>query len=245
MNNILFTIIIPTLNEENYISGILNSLKDQTKKDFEVIIVDNGSTDKTVKIIEKFKKKSPFLVKIVFCKKRGISYARNFGVKFAKGEYLVFFDADGEIHKSWIVNAIKILKINPDIKVIGGPVIYKAPNLCKYILFNSYVFVIISGIFILNKTFNTGYHFCGNNMLVEKSLFKKLGGFPHIVGEDVAFTKKILHTVKNRNKLLLSLNLKAYYSSRRFEGKGFFKTLFGWAKDFKNKKNSSLYDLYR
>lgn len=240
-----FSIIIPVLNEESCIALILNSLNNQSVKVFEVIIVDNDSKDKTTKIIKEQIPNLGFPLKIVLCKQRGISYARNFGAKFAEGKYLCFFDADGILERNWIKNAQNILRDNNKLLVLSGFIIYKNKNILRYLLYNSYSGIGQPIIFFLQKWFKTAYLFNGNNMLIEKVLFQELGGFPHIVGEDLALTQIILKSIKDKNKFLSSMKLKVFYSSRRFEQKGFFSTLFGWKKDFRSKKDSKHYDWYR
>ncbi len=90
-----FSIIIPTLNEQDYISSLLTDLTKQTFKNFEVILVDARSEDKTVSKSKKLDQK--LLLKIISTKTRNVSYQRNLGAKSAKGEYLIFNDADNRL----------------------------------------------------------------------------------------------------------------------------------------------------
>lgn len=93
MNKLFFSIVIPTLNEEHYLPKLLRCLEKQTFKDFEVIVCDGASGDKTVEVARKFIDKLPKLT--VFDNlKRNVSYQRNFGAKIAQGNYLYFMDAD-------------------------------------------------------------------------------------------------------------------------------------------------------
>jgi glycosyltransferase involved in cell wall biosynthesis len=97
--NYFFSIIIPTLNESKYISGLLDDLLNQEYRQFEVIVVDGRSVDNTKKIIYSYNTKIPFL-KVVDSYKRNVSFQRNLGVNTSKGEYLVFIDADSRIGKN-------------------------------------------------------------------------------------------------------------------------------------------------
>lgn len=83
-----FSIIIPAYNMEKYIKKTLDSVMKQSFKDYEVIVIDDGSTDKTVEIAKKFK------VKVIEHKHAGLSVVRNAAIKEAKGEYLVLLDSD-------------------------------------------------------------------------------------------------------------------------------------------------------
>lgn len=78
------SIIIPAYNAQRTIEKCLNSVLSSKDKNDEVIVVDNGSSDNTIGLAQKFK------VKIIICKKRGASAARNYGVKFAKHDYILF-----------------------------------------------------------------------------------------------------------------------------------------------------------
>lgn len=92
MKNSLFSVIIPTLNEEKFLPNLLTSLVNQTKKPFEVIVVDGKSKDKTVAVAESFKKK--LSIRVVVCERASVPMQRNRGATAARGQWLVFVDAD-------------------------------------------------------------------------------------------------------------------------------------------------------
>ncbi len=101
MRNLLISIIIPARNEERNISRLIESINNQTYKNIETIVVDDGSTDKTVSIAKKMKAK-------VFS--RGHlerSAQRNYGAEKSRGKYLVFLDADMELEKNVIKDTLK------------------------------------------------------------------------------------------------------------------------------------------
>jgi glycosyltransferase involved in cell wall biosynthesis len=91
-----FSVITSVYNGEKYIQKAIESVVCQTEKDFEYIIVDNGSTDSTSDIIKELQKKyDKFDIKIITLKKnKGISGGRNTGIFAATGEYVCFLDAD-------------------------------------------------------------------------------------------------------------------------------------------------------
>ncbi len=238
-----FSIIVPTLNEEMYISNLLSSLNSQIYKDFEVVIVDNGSKDKTIKTIRNFKARFP--IKIVQCHKKGISYARNYGVKFSKSKFLLFFDADGIINKNWLRNAKKIVTTNPNLVAISGIYFYHpAKNIFKSIIYNfHHIFLLIY--LILKYHIFGKVNIIGNNLLINREVFIKLGMFPHFINEDIFFTKIFNREYKGKKFSKLSLKLIAYQSPRRFEKFGYIRTLVFWIKYTVKKTSSKHYNATR
>ena len=100
------SIIIPSYNEEGVIKLCLESLFKQSLKDFEIIVVDDGSTDGTYEILSKLKNTKSELVAIKG-KHKGAGAARNLGAKSAKGEILVFVDADMTFDKNFLKMLVK------------------------------------------------------------------------------------------------------------------------------------------
>ena len=90
---VLVSIIVPVYNVEKYIDKCLNSLVNQTLKEIEIIVVNDGTKDNSQKIIDKYTKKYSF-VKSYIKENGGLSSARNYGLKHAKGEYIAFVDSD-------------------------------------------------------------------------------------------------------------------------------------------------------
>ncbi len=91
------SIIVPVYNVEKYIEKCLNTLMTQTLSDIEIIIVDDGSKDSSKRIIEKFVKIYPQIIKYYYKENGGLSSARNFGIQYAQGEYIAFLDSDDYI----------------------------------------------------------------------------------------------------------------------------------------------------
>lgn len=104
-----FSIIIPVYNVEKYIKKCLDSVMNQTFKDYEVIVIDDGSTDKSKNIVRKFD------VKLIESNHIGVSEARNIAIKKAKGEYLVFLDSDDYWDKELLEKLNESSKNNPDL----------------------------------------------------------------------------------------------------------------------------------
>jgi Glycosyltransferases involved in cell wall biogenesis len=100
----LFSVIIPVFNVDQYLRDCLDSVMSQIFNDFEVICINDGSTDESLSILEEYSKKDSRIV-IVNQENKGLSGARNMGLKAAKGEYVFFLDSD-----DWITpDALQIL----------------------------------------------------------------------------------------------------------------------------------------
>ncbi|MGL6107825.1 glycosyltransferase [Romboutsia sp.] len=93
MNDNMISIIIPVYNAETYLEECLTSIKNQTFKDLEVLLVDDGSSDNSKGIIDKFMDKDNRF-KYFYQKNSGVSAARNLGIDKAQGKYITFVDAD-------------------------------------------------------------------------------------------------------------------------------------------------------
>lgn len=115
MPNDLISIVIPMYNEEKDIGHCMKSLSKQTYKKIEVILVDDGSTDSTIKIANKTAEESGLKIKILNQKHQGPGKARNLGANMAKGNVLVFVDSDMAFDKDYVKNLVK--PINE--KIIG------------------------------------------------------------------------------------------------------------------------------
>ena len=84
------SVIVPTYNYAHFIGDCLDSIFAQTYKDFEVIVIDDGSTDDTARVLEKYKGE----IRYIYQENKGLPAARNTGIKAAQGEYLAFLDSD-------------------------------------------------------------------------------------------------------------------------------------------------------
>lgn len=129
--NPLVSVIICTYNREKYLPLALNSLINQTvdRSVYEIVIVNNNSTDNTEKVAQKFIHENPELnVKYIVEKQKGLSAARNRGIKESSGEIVIFIDDDAEVTKNYIEEAIKFFEIYPEIDAMGGKIIPKYEN---------------------------------------------------------------------------------------------------------------------
>lgn len=121
----MFSIIVPVYNVEKYLDKCLASILEQTFKDFECIIIDDGSPDNSNIIIDKYVKLDQRF-KVIHQKNMGLSAARNAGLDIAKGDYIVFVDSDDYIANDYLEKfAAKIASTNAEIVVCGLTEVFK------------------------------------------------------------------------------------------------------------------------
>lgn len=119
IKNPVVSVIIPTYNRANLIGKAIKSVLEQTYQDFEIIVVDDGSTDNTVDIIKGFKKKDERFKYIRYKKNRGCSAARNAGIKVARGKYIAFQDSDDEWFQEKLEKQVEVFKnASPEVGVV-------------------------------------------------------------------------------------------------------------------------------
>ena len=126
----MFSIIIPLYNKAPYIQNALNSIINQSFKDFEVIIIDDGSTDDGVlKVNEFFQREStPFTDwRLISQQNKGVSSARNYGVSLAKFEFIAFLDADDWWATDYLLNMKGLIDSYPEAGIYGSSY-YKVKN---------------------------------------------------------------------------------------------------------------------
>lgn len=130
------SIVIPLHNKEKSITTTLQSVIDQTYTDYELIIVDDGSTDNSLKIVyERVRELGNEQIKVIHQENAGVSAARNRGVKEAKGEYIAFLDGDDIWEPTYLEEAAKLIHDYPNATIYGmglgkmlGGMRYPAPE---------------------------------------------------------------------------------------------------------------------
>lgn len=115
----MISVIVPAYNAENYVEECLASILAQTYSDFELIIIDDGSTDSTGDICDRFQK-TDSRVNVVHQKNAGVSQSRNNGIRLSKGEFVCFVDADDWIEPSYLQSFMDVMEDRqPDLLLQG------------------------------------------------------------------------------------------------------------------------------
>lgn len=169
----LVSVIIPVYNGQKHLEELIQSLKNQTYDKIEVIIVDNNSTDDSVKLLKSLNDKIISLNIFLNKKNEGYCGGCNEGIKHAKGEYLLFLSQDRIMNNDWI--ELTVAKMNQDEKIgcIVGKVIREGASSAEYgHSYDVYGAVLINGILDESKLF-----FGGGTVLIRKKVIEQVGGF--------------------------------------------------------------------
>lgn len=124
----MISVIIPVYKVEKYIEACIESLINQIYSDFEMILIDDGSPDRSIILAENIlKQKANFPYKIIHTKNRGVSAARNTGISNASGDFVIMVDSDDVVTQEFLLNYDRLLRKYPnkDIYSSGYKVIYK------------------------------------------------------------------------------------------------------------------------
>lgn len=113
----LVSIIVPCYNQENYISDCLDSVLDQTYTNWECIVIDDGSTDNSKNIIEKYSSKEP-KIKYYYQANSGVCIARNTAIKYSAGDYILPLDGDDKIGRTYLEKAVYLLDSDKDLTLV-------------------------------------------------------------------------------------------------------------------------------
>ena len=139
LSDIKVSLIIPVYNVEDYIEKCLYSVVNQTLKDIEIIVVNDGSTDQSMDIVNRFENKHSN-IRIINKQNGGLSSARNRGVKVSKDKYIAFIDSDDymnvamleEMYNSAEINHLDIVSCNLTKVDLAGEIIEIEKNVVDY-----------------------------------------------------------------------------------------------------------------
>lgn len=199
----LITVIINVYNREKFIGKCIESVINQTYKNLEILIVNDGSTDNTLKICESYKDER---IKIITTENMGLSMSRNVGIENSKGEYLYFVDSDDFIENDVIEYLYKLCKkYNVSFSTCLPLTIFDYNYKTKVVkekvkVIDSYE--MLKKIFLGKETAGTIW-----NKLIKKELFNNIR-FENRIINDTVVTHKV---VINAKKIAYSNQVKYYY----------------------------------
>ena len=209
MATLKVSVIIPAYNEENSIAKTLKTLaKQDYPEEFEVIIVDNGSTDGTKQEANKFAKK--LHLRVIDEPKKGRGTARATGANEAKGDYLFYTDADAKVPKHWISGVMKYFD-DPQVVAVTGPwKVHDVKGFTRFFLNN------FQEIAVLPYTLAAGMHWLtGFHMAIRKDIYKKAGGFDPDLNahEDIDISERL----RKFGKIAYAKDVVVIQSGRRYK----------------------------
>lgn len=209
------SIVIPAYNEEKFITNTLKAVLEQNYSDYEVIVVDNCSTDTTQDIARSFP------VKVVSENRKGTMWACERGRREASGEIIVRMDADCLPDKRWLARGMKYFN-NKNVVAVTGPYYYFDANLIfrnLSLIMQNYIYRPINSIF---QYYKIGAIMIGGNSFIRSDVLDKIGGFKTSIifyGDDTDTAKRLAkHGVVVFDKDLIMKT-----SARRFRSEGFIK----------------------
>lgn len=212
MEKEMVTIIIPVYNVRDYVKDCINSVCNQTYKNIQIIIVNDGSTDGVEPILQEYEQEDS-RVQVIHKKNGGLSSARNTGLDNAIGEYISFIDSDDLIPSNFIENLISVLSQNSvDIAVCGIQRFFDEDPTKRYPFMplkqglydsESYISKIL-----LHKVDNSAWNKIYRRNLISDSRFTE-----GIINEDFPFIMELLNKTKN-----IYYTHSTYYEYRIREG---------------------------
>lgn len=189
------SVIIPLYNKEHFVAKTLESVLSQTYQDFEVIIIDDGSTDHSVEVVSSY---DDSRIKIIKQPNRGVSSARNHGIQIAKGEYISFLDADDIWYPTFLEEMLELTIQYP-----------------KYYFFccaqkDRPIPTLPAGVSIIDDHCKYFYLYCTGSNIIKKEVLDQVGGFRenYQYGEDLDMWLRIscIYPTVYLNKDLMTYN---------------------------------------
>ncbi len=215
-----YSVIVPVYNRRDEVRELLDSLVGQSLKDFEVVIVEDGSTDPCRDIAEEYSQ--ALNLKYIYKENEGRSIARNVGIEASEGRYLVFFDSDCVIPRDYFADLTKALKSAP-LDCYGGPdaAHESFSDTQKAINFAMTSFLTTGGIRggriklekFVPRTFNTGF---------TREVYERVGGFREMFSEDIDMSTRI----KNAGFSIGLIREAFVYHKRRVDFKKFLRQVY-------------------
>lgn len=244
MNNIKVSVIVPVFNASKYISKTLDSIISQDFDSFEIIVVDDGSTDDSLDIVKNALGNVEIPHKIIHQENAGVSVARNVGIEASCGDYLVFIDADDYVSKNHLSNLYNG-KTDFSLTLYAKQVGDKLTSLDTYAKSEISTYEFIKMELNMQITFNF-FQLMYKSSIIKDNNIRFTPGI--VYGEDTEFAHKALNY---GDKIAINNEVTYYYVQhsesaintteyRRFDIVGIFENI---AKFYKNNNRKEFSDL--
>lgn len=215
----MISIVIPLYNKKELIANTLQTVLNQTYQDFEIVIVNDGSTDSSVVEVEKF---NDSRIRLIHQKNEGVSVARNRGIREANGEYIALLDADDEWKPNYLATQIELIKKYPEASVFATNYEFHddkknaTPTVIRNLPFES-TDGILSNYFEVASTSHPPMW--TSAIIVRNEAFQYIGGFPVGIksGEDLLTWARLAtrYKIAYCTKPMAIFNIEGYELSER------------------------------
>jgi len=211
MENPKYSLIVPAYNEEKYIERCLISLLNQNYSEYEIIVVDNNSTDRTAEIAK------GLVDKVLFEPRRGYIHATNRGAREAQGKYISFCDADSIYPPNWLEKVNRKFEKNPEIVVVYGPTFFS-----DYNFFVNNITGIAHSLFLIYSKLRGLNVTAGYNTVMNRDSYFKVGGYDENIYNSIGIDLELGKRLRSVGKVKLNSANFVSTSSRRFKEDGIF-----------------------
>lgn len=221
----MISVVVPNLNEERYLRKFLISLERQSCQDFELIIVDGGSTDRSRHIVDKFERAHPRIpITKLLDERRNIGAVRNRGSAAARGD-LLFHTSSDVILDPWILHRISRLFLDPSLISLTARTKPISENILPHLAYQG--FDLLRWFFSRLPGTLKKYRPGGNFFVIRKWVFDEVGGFPEVcINEDGLLGQKLDQLlIRSGWKVKYDLGMCVHHHVKRFEERGSLKTI--------------------
>lgn len=219
----LVSVVVPVYNVEKYIERCVKSILNQSYKNIEIVLVDDGSTDKSSRIIDNIAKNEDNVV-VVHKKNSGVSSARNVGIDTSSGDYIMFVDGDDWVEVDYIscfldvlIDTNSVIAMNTNYfydngvckKDFDGIKVLDSDTVAEYIYRGKIFVAVWNKIYSANFLKNHNIRFNENIWFGEGMLFN-IDCLAH-VRKVAVIGRNLYHQVANPNSAMRNFNIKSYY----------------------------------
>lgn len=217
----MISVIVPVYNVEKYLDRCINSIINQTYKDLDIILVNDGSQDKSLQICNKYQEQDE-RVRVFDKPNTGVSDTRNYGIEHSQGDYILFVDSDDYIDKDYVKNLVENLEVNSYTRIanlshsekkVNENILYDVDDFAKYALEGKFLFCVWGGLFkksLIGKFDNNTYYMEDAIFLME--YLKKCASVKLVVSHSTYHYMDNPDSITNNKNNALN-NIKSYFYS--------------------------------
>lgn len=175
------TIVLCTFNRAKLLPRAIRSVRAQTLHDWQLVVVDDGSTDATPAVLEPYVRRDSRIV-VVRQRNRGLAAARNVGIRLAEAPFVTFLDSDDAYQPDHLSSRMRYLRRHPDVDMVYGGVDARGPRARQYVI----------DLERPGRTIHVSQCYVGGTFVIRRSVLERVGGFrPMEFGEDLDLVKRI------------------------------------------------------